>query len=131
MQKSVHLNRDAFEVLLDVFKDREKADKFAGAIEELIGSSREKLNEEIVQKKEYIKIEIKDELKKELVTRELFEERFNVIDERFKSIDERFKGIDERFKTLEFKINILIALMMIVITFANPTFVALVEKIFK
>jgi len=56
--------------------------------------------------------------------RELFEERFNVI-------DERFKGIDERFKTLEFKINILIALMMIVITFANPTFVALVEKIFK
>jgi len=131
MQKSVHLNRDAFEVLLDVFKDREKADKFAGAIEELIGSSREKLNEEIVQKKEYIKIEIKDELKKELVTRELFEERFNVIDEKFKGIDERFKGIDERFKTLEFKINILIALMMIVITFANPTFVALVEKIFK
>jgi len=124
MQKSVHLNRDAFEVLLDVFKDREKADKFASAIEELISDSREKLDEEIVQKKEYTKIEIKDELKKELVTRELFEEKFNVI-------EEKFKAVDERFKTLEFKINILIALMMIVITFANPTFVALVEKIFK
>jgi hypothetical protein len=36
----------------------------------------------------------------ELVTRDLFEERFKVINERFNSIDEKFKVIDERFKVL-------------------------------
>lgn len=57
------------------------------------------------------------ELYDELVTRELF--------------DERFKVIDERFNSLNFKINILIIPMLILLTFANPTFVGLIEKLFK
>lgn len=71
---------------------------------------------EIVEKKELTKIEIKDELKKELVTREIFEEKFNVI--------------DEKFKSLNFKLNIFIAIALAVLTFANPTFVALIGKLF-
>ena len=96
------LPREAFEVLVETFKSKEKAEKFAKAIEEIVNFTRKKSEEEIAQKKEHIKIELKEELKKELVTRELFEERF-------KSVDERFKSIDERFKMLDFKINILIA----------------------
>jgi len=132
------LPRDVFDVLVETFKSREKAEKFARAIEDIINFSRDKSKEEISQKKEHLKIELKEELKNELVTREIFEERFNSIDEkfnsideRFKTIDERFKMIDERFKMLNFKINILIALTLIVITFANPTFVELVKNIFK
>jgi hypothetical protein len=125
------LPRDAFEILVETFKSKEKAEKFAKAIEEIVNFTRKKSEEEITQKKEHIKIELKEELKKELVTRELFEERFKSIDERFKSIDERFKSIDERFKMLDFKINILIALTLIVITFANPTFVELIKNLFK
>jgi len=47
--------------------------------------------------------------KKELVTREIF---------------------DERFKSLNFKLNIFIAIALAALTFANPTFVALIEKLF-
>lgn len=54
------------------------------------------------------KIQLKDELRQELVTRELFEERLNKI---------------------EFKLNILIVIMLILLTFANPAFVALIEKL--
>jgi len=118
------LPRDVFNILVDTFKDQTKAEKFANAIEEIVNISIQKAEKEIVEKKELTKIELKEELKNELVTRELF-------DERFKNIDERFKNIDERFKILDFKINILIALTMIVLTFANPTFTNLIKEIFK
>ena len=73
--------------------------------------------------KDSAKIEIKDDLKKELVTKELFEERHKVI-------EERFNVIDERFKSLNFKLNIFIAIALIALTFANPTFVGLRQKLF-
>jgi len=80
------------------------------------------------------KIEIREELRKELVTREMFEslgnemrERFNVVDEKFKSLEGR---MDERLKSLNFKLNLFLAIALIALTFANPTFVGLIEKIF-
>jgi len=118
------LPRDAFEILVETFKSKEKAEKFARAIEEIVNFSREKAQEEIKEKKELLKIELKEELKNELVTRELFEERF-------KSIDERFKSIDERFNSLNFKLNIFIAIALIAMTFANPAFVELIKHFFK
>jgi len=118
------LPRDAFEILVETFKSKEKAEKFAKAIEEIVDFSREKAKEEILEKKELSKIEIKEELKNELVTRELFEERFNVI-------EERFNIIEEKFKNLNFKLNIFIAIALIALTFANPTFIELIKQIFK
>ncbi|MEW6609370.1 MAG: hypothetical protein AB1414_18315, partial [bacterium] len=62
------------------------------------------------------------------------EERFNVVDERFKALEskleERFNVVDEKFKSLNFKFNIFIAIALIALTFANPTFVKLIEKVF-
>ena len=116
--------REAFEILEDTFHSREKAKKFAEAIEEIILYSQQEAKKEIEEKKNILKIEVKEELKNELVTRELFEERF-------KTVDERFKNVDEQFKTLNFKFNLLITLVIIALTFANPTFVAVIEKIFK
>jgi hypothetical protein len=116
--------REAFEILEDTFHSREKAKKFAEAIEEIILYSQQEAKKEIEEKKNILKIELKEELKNELVTRELFEERF-------KTVDERFKNVDEQFKTLNFKFNLLITLVIIALTFANPTFVAVIEKIFK
>jgi len=120
------LPRDSFEILVDTFKSKEKAEKFASAIEELINHATE-----IKEKKELIKIELKEELKNELVTRELFEERFKSIEERFKSIDARFKSIDARFDSLENKFNIMIILMLILLSFANPTFVDFLKELIK
>jgi len=69
-------------------------------------------------------------------------ERFKVVDERFKSlttemnerfkvVDERFNGVEERFRSLNFRLNIFIAIALIALTFANPTFIKLLEKLFK
>ncbi|MEW5767865.1 MAG: hypothetical protein AB1797_09620 [bacterium] len=128
------LPREAFNLLEEAFGERHKAEVFALAIESAIDGIKEKANETIVEKKEHIKIEVKEELKKELVTREIFEERFNLIDERFKGLeremDERFNVVDEKFKSLNFKLNIFIAIALMALTFANPAFVKLIEKIF-
>jgi len=133
--------REAFDLLVEALGEKQKAEIFATAMESQIGFIRDRADEQIAEKKEMIKIEIRDELKKELVTREIFEERFKIIDEKFKSlgneinerfnvVDEKFKVIDEKFKSLNFKLNIFIAIALIALTFANPAFVQLIGKLF-
>jgi hypothetical protein len=117
------LPRNVFDLLQDVFGDKTKSELFARAIEESIQAIDDRAKESIVEKKEHLKIELKDELKHELVTRDIFDERFN-------SINERFKSIDERFNTLNFKLNIFIAIATIALTLANPTFADLIKTIF-
>ena len=144
------LPREAFNAIEAGLGSKERAEVLASAIEMCLNEINQMARESILEKKEHVKIEIKEELKNELVTRELFEERFryldNKIDERFtyldNKIEERFNYLDnkieERFATLNvkidalnFKFNILVALMIIVVTFANPNFINLIEKIFK
>jgi len=171
------LPRETFNLLLEVFGEQQKAEIFARTMESAIVVIDTKAREGIVEKKEMIKIEVKDELRKELVTRDIFEEAqksagkemaitrelfdakqksleetikrlsvemregFKVVDEKFKVVDERFKGVDEKFKSLEdridekfkslnFKLNLFLAIALIALTFANPTFVALIQKLF-
>jgi len=119
-----HLSRDIYSILEESLESKEKADKIATAFEEILDSMLEKVKKEIVEKKEYTKIELKDELRNELVTRDIFEEKSN-------SMNTRFKSIDEQFKHLDFKLNIFIAISLIALTFANPTFVELIKSIFK
>lgn len=73
-------------------------------------------------------IDLREELRQELVTRELFEERMKVIDERFKSLE---KEMNERFTSLNYKLNIFIAIALLALTLANPTFAALVSGLFR
>jgi len=178
------LPRETFNLLVEAFGERQKAEIFAKAIESAIVAIDNKTTAGIVEKKEMIKIEVREELRKELVTRELFEEviknlgkemkeRFNGVDEKFKNVDEKFKSmqiginerfnvveakfqivdekfkslqtviserfngvdekfkaVDEKFKSLNFKLNLFIAIALIALTFANPTFVALIQKLF-
>ncbi len=99
------------------------------------------------------KDELLDAIRREFVSREIFEERMKIIDERFKNLenkmderfktletkmDERFHGVNERFHTinerfrsLNFKLNIFLVIFFIALTFANPTFVKLQEKLLK
>ncbi len=121
------LPRESFELLVDAFGDKNKAEKMAKAFETAIASIDDKAKEIIIDKKNSIKIELKEELRNELVTREIFEERLKRIEV---EINERFKVIDERFKALNFKLNIFIAIALLSLTLANPTFVELVKKLF-
>jgi len=68
------LPRETFNLLLEVFGERQKAEIFARTMESAIVVIDTKAREGIVEKKEMIKIEVKEELRKELITREVFEE---------------------------------------------------------
>lgn len=140
------LPREAYELLVEALGEKSKADVFARALERSIQAIEERADEAIVEKKGHIKIELREDLRQELVTRELFEERLNVVDERFKSLDremnerfrsletkmnERFNVMDERFKSLNFKFNIFTAIALLALTLANPTFTVLVQKLFS
>ena len=117
------LPRDAYELLVEALGEKQKAEIFAQALERSIQAIDERAEAAIVEKKGQIKVELREELRQELVTRELFEERMKVI-------DERFNMVDERFKSLNFKLNIFIAIALLALTLANPTFAALVGKLF-
>ena len=120
------LPRDAYELLVEALGEREKAEAFARALERSIQAIDERAA--IVEKKGQIKAELRDDLRQELVTRELFEERMKVLDERFKSLE---KEMNERFTNLNYKLNIFIAIALLALTLANPTFAALVSGLFR
>lgn len=133
--------RETLNLLETGLGNRQSAESLAWALETAVDNIQQRTEEKLFEHKQLLKAEIKDELRNELVTRELFEERFKRIDERFKLIDERFKAlehvmlerfkvIDEKFAHLNFKMNIFIAIALISLTFANPTFVALIQKLF-
>jgi len=135
------LPRETFNLLLEALGGQQKAEAFAKSMESFLVAIDNKATERIVEKKEMIKIEVREELRKELVTREIFEslvkemrERFNVVDEKFKVVGEKFKSLeqrmDEKFKSLNFKLNLFLAIALVALTFANPTFVGLIEKLF-
>jgi len=139
------LPREAFDVLEQSLGGKQKAEILAKTLESAIGGIQQRAKEEISEQKQLLKIVLKDELKQELVTREIFEERSNVMEERFKGLEikfnerfnglentmtERFKVVDEKFASLHFKMNLFIAIALIALTFANPTFVQLLQKIF-
>ena len=99
----------------------------------------------VTDKLENIRFQIKEDLSKVVVTRDMFEERFNLVDEKFNVINERFNTVDEKiislrtelktefnekFKHLNFKFNILIALTLAALTLANPAFMELLKRLF-
>jgi len=111
------LPRSVYNILEEALGSKEKAEKLAEAFEKIIEEIDKKAEKEIVEKKEILKIELKEELKNELVTRDLFEERFKVV--------------DEKFKRLELKLNILIILVLLALTLFNPAFLSIIEKLLK
>jgi hypothetical protein len=110
------LPREAFDVLEQSLGGKQKAEILAKTLETAIGNIQQRAKEELLEQKQLLKIALKDDLKQELVTRELFEERFKVI--------------EEKFTSLHFKMNLFIAIALIALTFANPTFVQLLQRLF-
>lgn len=74
-----------------------------------------------------IKIEVREELKRDLVSREVFDETINGLRIEMR---ERFNVVDEKFKSLNLRLNIFLAIALIALTFANPAFVAVIQKLF-
>ena len=167
------LPRELYDLLEEAFGQKQKAEIFARAIESAIREIQRKASEDFAEHKKHMKVEVKEELRTELVTSERFsvletkvDERFNALDERFNALetkidarfkvvderfklvneqfnlvneqfkaletkmDERFKVVDEKFKALSFKLNVFLAIALIALTFANPTFAKVLGKLF-
>jgi len=124
------LPREAFNLLLEALGSQQKAETFAQSMESFLVAIDNKAGAEIVEKKEMIKVQLREELRKELVTRDIFEGLGSEIRERFNVVDEKFKVVDEKFKTLNVKLNLFLAIALIALTFANPVFVELIKKAF-
>ncbi len=120
------LPRETFNLLVEALGNQQKAETFAKSMESFLVAIHNNASAGITEKKEMLKVEVREELRKELVTREMFEglekemresfkvvyEKFNVVDEKFKLINDqfklvydKFKVVDERFKDLEDKMD--------------------------
>jgi len=128
--------RPVFEKLAESLKDRNAAEKFASSIEEAVHEIETAAKRETVEKTAMNKAEIKEDLTKVLVTRELFDERFmsmnQVMNERFENMNqvmnERFENVNERFKRTELYLKILVGLSLFGITLANPGFIEIIKN---
>jgi hypothetical protein len=129
-------------LIVEYVKEPKTAQKILEAVEAILKETetkvdtvlKEKIEDKTKQNQIIIKGELKDELKTELVTRELFEERFNVIDEKFialrTEINERFNVVDERFKLMEVWFKVMIAVMIFGFFIFNPGFLEVIKEIF-
>ncbi len=99
------LPRETFNLLLKALGGQEPAEVFARSMESIFVAIDNKATAGIVEKKEMVKIEVREELRKELVTREMFEGWGKEMREKFNVVDEKFKIVAEKFTRLETKIN--------------------------
>ena len=120
--------RPLYEVLAENLKDRKAADDFARSIEEAVLEISRMAEKETIEKTSVIKMEIKEDLAKTLVTRELFETEMENIDHRFHSMQDH---MDLRFKHMDFKFNILIGISLLGFTLLNPAFIDLIKMFIK
>ena len=124
--------RPVYEKLAETFKDRDIADKFALSIEDAVHEMAREIRRETIEKTTMVKIEVKEDLSRTLVTRELFEEKIlatrELFEEKFQRLDEKF---DERFTRLELWMKLLVGLFLFGVTLANPGFLELMKTIFR
>lgn len=102
--------RPLYEKLAEKLGDRDSAEQFVTSIEEAVQEMDRTVRHETIDRVGLMKVEVKDDLSKTLVTRELFEERFRHID---------------------FKHNLLIGILIFGFTLFNPGFLALVKSLLK
>jgi hypothetical protein len=81
------------------------------------------------------KVELKDEMTKELVTKAEFLGEMKALREEIKTVDTRFQGeikvLREEMKSMNLKINFLIVLMILALTAMNPVVAELLKKWLK
>ena len=115
-------------LVLEYVKEPKIAQKMIEALGSLVSENEKSIQEGIKEKTLENKIIIKEELKNELVTRELFEEKTNSLRT---EMNERFNLVDERFKRMELWFKILIAVMIFGFFVFNPNFIELIKIIFS
>ncbi|MCS6958282.1 MAG: hypothetical protein RMK75_07525 [Aquificaceae bacterium] len=107
---------------------KEKADKVVKVLEE----SLLKIEEKAKEQKPILKAEVKEELLKELVTKEEFYGELRVLKlELEKRIDRVEADLSRRIDRIELLLKVLIGLVVVGLTLFNPAFVELLKTVFS
>jgi hypothetical protein len=101
------LSRPSFNMFADVL-GKERAEAFVSEFEQTINAQRTALEQQLSHQFEQqldlrqaqLKVTLKEELRNELVTRDLFEERFKLVDRRFEQVDKRFEHLEKRLDSM-------------------------------
>ena len=121
---SAHTLTKLNSILVEYIKDPKIAQKVLEAVEVFLAENEVKVekmtDEKILNKIQETKLIIKDDLKSELVTRDIFEEKFTSL---------RLE-MDERFKRIELLFKVVIAIMVFGFTIFNPGFLEIIRIIF-
>ena len=120
--------RPVFNKLEKSLGDKQAAEELASSMESAVNEIRRAVDRETVDNMNLVKSEIKDDLSKTLVTRELFEERFLHVDEKFRHIDEKFRHLEEK---MNLKFHLLIGICIAGFSLFNPGFIEIVKLLLK
>ncbi len=118
---------EVYEAIKKVIKDEKLAQEVVKTIEKSLETIENKAREEKV----VLKAEIKDELRKELATKEdiaLLEEKMQSIRQEMQTIREELRG---EIKELRVYIKFLIIFLVVFLTLLNPQFYEAIKTITK
>ena len=141
---SYALPRDTFDLLLEAFGDRKKAETFARAIEASIEAVDEKAEALIDSRLEQQRATLYNDLRDELATKEFVRAENNQLRAEFNELRAEFNGLRSEFNELRAEFNelrgevhqlallvkVLLGLAIIGLTLLNPGFVQLMERLF-
>ncbi|MCS6876139.1 MAG: hypothetical protein N3C57_05830 [Aquificaceae bacterium] len=106
---------------------KDKADKVVKVLQE----SLSKIEEKVKEQKPILKVEVKEELLKELVTKEEFYGEIRALRlELERRIDKVEADLGRRIDRIELLLKVLIGLVVVGLTLLNPAFVELLKIVF-
>jgi hypothetical protein len=117
------LPRNLFDILVDTFKSREKAELFAKAFEEFLTETKTRADDIVIKRQENLKAEIYNDLRNELATKEFVRAEIN-------ELRAEFNELRGEVKRIALLIKVLIGLAIFGLTLSNPAFVKIIEKLF-
>ena len=111
--------------------EKEGAEKFASAIELFLEIIHKEAEKDISQKKEEIKAELYNELRSELATKEFVRAEINEVKAEISEVRAEVNEIRGEIQKNTLLLKVLIGISVFALTIFNPSFVSIVEKIFK
>jgi len=124
------LPRDLFNELVEKI-GKEKAEKFASAIETFLEIIQKEADKEIENKKENLKAELYNELRNELATKEFVRAEINEVRAEISEVRAEINEVRAEIKQNNLLLKVLIGISLFALTVFNPNFVNLIEKIFR
>jgi len=117
------LPRELYEELVKSI-GKDSAEKFSNAVEKIFDIIYERSQKDIIEKKEYLRAELYNELRNELATKEFVRAEIN-------ELRAEMNELRAEIRQNGLLLKILIGISIFALTIFNPNFVSLVEKVLK